>query len=1419
LTPDVNFHYVLSGAGNDMIIYDRASVPNYTGSIVDGQAGTNDTLLVTYTDGTNPTIDLTGVTLTNIERIQLQAATAAQVDTVTVGLTEDQMLFVLTTFEGPLVGTPALDTVIFQTTLSNLDSYNLSSKVGVGNVVFQVTGDSSNEFISGAANSRNIIYGGGGNDGIFGGGFDDALYGGSGGDGLYGGQGRDFLEGGPGGDFLSADAGNDTANDTRSYANSSAGVSVNLTTGLGSGGDAENDVYSGTFDIIIGSTSNDTIVGKRNYDGFEQVLYGGAGDDLLHGNRDSFGSSGNGKLFGGDGNDTFRQTIDSRLDAFYGGGDIDTLDLTGAETSIVNLSNSTILVASESSSITGVENVIGTSFNDTLTGDGNVNSLSGGDKDDIIYGGANNDTLNGGAGDDTVTGGTGADSLDGGAGSGDLLGYGSSSAGVSVNLQTNSVSGGDAQGDTISGFEGVEGGSGNDTLSGNDSANLIYGGNGNDGLYGGAGNDILYGGAGDDFYEGGVGEDEIYDSAGVGIDTLSYANSSAGVSVDLTTNFVEGGDATNDQVLGQFEIVIGSAHNDTLTGVQSASSPPVLYGGGGDDIIYGSQTTGNLAGSSFGGDGNDLFKPNDFSNVDNLFGGNNVDTLDLDPLNSGASVDLGANTITVAGSTTTITGVENVIGTTFNDTIVGDGQANALFGGVDGDDTITGGAGNDTIGGGTGDDTVAGGTGADILYGGAENDTLSYQTSSAGVTVNLATNSVSGGDAQGDIISGFEGVIGTAQNDTLTATNSGEADLNSPSLSGLAGDDILYGGSGNDLVYGGIGNDTLIGKAGDDAFYGGTGNDFYEGGAGRDRFEEAVYGGVDTISYASATSGVSFGRSFNGVGGDANGDFFVGDFEVLIGSSHNDVLYAKQPQSGPLQGFVIYGGGGDDKLIGQGSVSDTVTGASYGDVGNDVFLIGFTGEIDDIYGGIGHDTADFSMSIVSFSDLIVDLSANTITATNPSTTASIQGVEDIIGSSGFDRLIGDGQANSIDGNQGSDTIFGGLGNDTLRGGGENDTIEGGAGADSLDGGSGDGDVLSYASSTVGVTVNLVTDSASGGDAQGDTVANFEVLVGGSGNDTLTAGNDNFVNFVFGNNGDDVIYTSNDLSAFTFIYGGIGNDQTFGDVGAQLVFGGAGDDTLSGSGQTDSLNGDSGNDVIYGGAGFDEIYGGDNDDIVYGGANQDFIFGGIAFSSADNGNDLLYGGLGGDVLVGDNGNDTLDGGPEGDELAGGNGIDAVSYASYTGSAVMFIDLSSGFGFGGDARDDQFSSIENVIGSRIADNIYGGNDANTIWAGGGDDAVGGQRGDDVIYGGIGNDFLAGLEDNDTILPGLGNDTVDGGSGSSDTVSYADLFDTTPSRNTFGVRVSLADQGSVQVTRGNPNRDPSIGAGNDLLIGFEN
>ncbi|MBD9641974.1 hypothetical protein IB277_37615 [Ensifer sp. ENS07] len=127
-----------------------------------------------------------------------------------------------------------------------------------------------------------------------------------------------------------------------------------------------------------------------------------------------------------------------------------------------------------------------------------------------------------------------------------------------------------------------------------------------------------------------------------------------------------------------------------------------------------------------------------------------------------------------------------------------------------------------------GDDLIEGGAGGDYLDGGAGADSLSYRGSDAGVQINLATGSASGGDAQGDQFTLFENVWGSDFADTLT----GDAGINF--LRGFLGNDRSYGGNGNDRLFSHEGNDVLYGEVGNDIMRGGTGNDVLIGGAGAD---------------------------------------------------------------------------------------------------------------------------------------------------------------------------------------------------------------------------------------------------------------------------------------------------------------------------------------------------------------------------------------------------------------------------------------------------------------------------------------------------------------------------------------------------------------------------------------------------------
>ena len=192
----------------------------------------------------------------------------------------------------------------------------------------------------------------------------------------------------------------------------------------------------------------------------------------------------------------------------------------------------------------------------------------------------------------------------------------------------------------------------------------------------------------------------------------------------------------------------------------------------------------------------------------------------------------------------------------------GDGD-DELYGGA-GTDILDGGRGADRIEGGTGDDIMHGGAGGDTLDGGANRDTLSYETSDAGVTVDLRDSNsdgfhdtAAGGHAEGDSITNFEDVVGSAHADVL----SGDGGANR--LEGGVGNDRLTGGAGNDRLTGGAGNDRLTGGAGNDRLTGGAGNDRLTGGAGDDRLtggagDDTLVGGEGDDVYRF--SGRRFGR-------------------------------------------------------------------------------------------------------------------------------------------------------------------------------------------------------------------------------------------------------------------------------------------------------------------------------------------------------------------------------------------------------------------------------------------------------------------------------------------------------------------------------------------------------------------------------
>ena len=159
-----------------------------------------------------------------------------------------------------------------------------------------------------------------------------------------------------------------------------------------------------------------------------------------------------------------------------------------------------------------IENAVGTSLNDRITGSGGANILNG-------------------AG--------GADRLDGSDGN-DVAAYIGSAEAVTVNLATGEASGGCAEGDTLIDIEGLSGSEHDDTLTGSDGANQLIGGAGNDLLRGGGGTDTMLGADGNDQMFGEAGDDRLFGSVGAdsldggdGIDIADYTYSTGPVTIAL----------------------------------------------------------------------------------------------------------------------------------------------------------------------------------------------------------------------------------------------------------------------------------------------------------------------------------------------------------------------------------------------------------------------------------------------------------------------------------------------------------------------------------------------------------------------------------------------------------------------------------------------------------------------------------------------------------------------------------------------------------------------------------------------------------------------------------------------------------------------------------------------------------------------
>ncbi|EGF93605.1 hemolysin-type calcium-binding repeat 2 copies family protein [Asticcacaulis biprosthecium C19] len=390
-------------------------------------------------------------------------------------------------------------------------------------LIENANGGSGNDFLFGNL-ANNALHGNGGNDQLLSGDGHDSLFGGTGNDTLSAAVGDDSLSGEGGNDYLDGATGNDT-------------------------------IYAGLDqDAAVGGIGNDYIDGEDGDD----TLSGDDGNDYLN------GGTGIDSLTGGSGNDSF--VVDSVFDVVVelNGGGIDLVYASVNFTLASHFENLTLL-GSVGFSATG------NAANNLIYGNSGGNQLNGAGGFDTVYGLGGDDVISSssagyydaGTGNDTVYAGSGSnETLIGGDGI-DFLDATGTTGAYDINLNTGATS---FAGESFTGFEHVNSGSGNNAITGNGANNTINSNAGNDTVYAEGGSDIVNGGAGDDSLRGGTGSDIL--TAG------TYASAGDVLYGD------DGNDALTSSGAGTYD---GGTGNDTLTA--GLGSNETLIGGADTDLL------------------------------------------------------------------------------------------------------------------------------------------------------------------------------------------------------------------------------------------------------------------------------------------------------------------------------------------------------------------------------------------------------------------------------------------------------------------------------------------------------------------------------------------------------------------------------------------------------------------------------------------------------------------------------------------------------------------------------------------------------------------------------------------------------------------------------------------------------------------
>jgi Ca2+-binding RTX toxin-like protein len=1313
-------------------------------------------------------------------------------------------------------------------------------------------GGEGNDTLRGGQDS-NLIDGGAGDDELTGGGYHDTLVGGSGTDrAVFANQLSDYVI-----SYSSA-----TGVLTVNRMNGAVPIEIDLVSGVEIFQFADQVVSAGVMAAMFGSGGNDLFAGTDDND----IFKGLAGDDTLN------GLAGNDTLDGGTGNDL--------LD---GGDGIDTATYATATGAVnVNLG----LTAPQSNGPAGtdtlnsIENLVGSSQSDTLTGSAVGNVLVGGNGHDRMDGSTGADTLYGGAGNDIYFIDEAGDVVIEYSAEGlDTVHSTSLATTLGSGLETLYLSG---SSDAVAVGNELD-----NTIGGNSGANHIDGAAGNDSLGGGTGNDSVEGGAGNDTLDGGTGADTLL--GGEGDDRLS-ADSRTSIEVDADADAIFGGSGLDDIAAGYGDNVDGGAGFDKISvnflaateGIHAdfrllASGGSVTIGGG---TITGVESAYDLTGTQFddfiAGYGSDWGgfidgKAGDDHIVGTLFtftirGGDGNDVLEGKTADTLIRGDAGNDTIS---------GRAVAYGDAGNDMITGKlgygGEGNDTLHGTTGSDELDGGAGDDTLMGGGGDDALSGGDGVDaaIFHGAFDEYSVSYDWATQLFYVQ-------------DNVGGRDGLAALHGVETFQFSDGSRDAAEFAKIAGTNGNDKLSGTAGADSIYGFDGDDSLAGGSGDDLLNGGAGNDLLNGGEG-----------LDTATFAGALSMVRVNLGLTTAQITGMGTDTILSVEHITGGDYNDSL------TGNASANQLTGALGDDTLDGAGG-SDTLIGGD----GSDVY---FVDNVADVVTELTDQGFDLINSTVTFS--LADLQVEHLTLGGG---LAINGT----GNDFDNRLKGNTAGNRLSGGLGNDTLDGGAGQDTLQGGFDDDTYVADAAGDVLVEGLGAGEDLVNVAFTAAGTFTMganvetarivsagnlavnVIGNASDNAIYGNAAANN--LIGSTGNDTLDGGAG--ADVLVGGDGDDfyVVDLANDVINETVTGSGgldtvrialaapgtyvlaanLENAFVTSSLSGVNVTGNGSANQLTGSSFNNSLLGLAGADTLTGGGGNDTLDGGlDSDTAVAPGARADYTISrptasdtvlvnvfngqsltlrGVEFVQFTDGtwempalwvniaslfNDVIVGDAAGNSLDGLAGNDTLAGLAGDDLLVGGAGVDSL--VGGTGSDVYVVDAAGDIVVeladeGIDVVRVAMTSgtfalaahVENAVvttpgtaGVALVGNALD----NRLTGNGGSNNLNGGLGNDTLDGGLGNDVLVGGAGDDTYVVSAANDVVNEtspGSSGLDTVQVAFALGGTYTLSAnveSAVVTSLA--GGVNVTgnaaanslTGNALNNTLSGAlGNDTLFG---